>query len=253
MAFVAARHGKADYIIPNGSNITNTVYRADLAGIAATITHDCFLIATDGENAIRQIRKQIRYSELHSYHIHHNLLETIIIAICNTVTLSIKFMNVKAHTGIIDNERADQIAKHVAKHPEAAGTGIKLAGHKGNPFHNITWLATSTDGSNTQCPIIDNGYQSQPYQPHVRYLTNKRNAQQAYMHKYHKLCNAQTDTSYYTYYQNLIKNKSAHSKISNVFWSIPGISQGKRDSDQRPVWHDLQSKTRCPLQAVQQP
>ncbi len=59
--------------------------------------------------------------------------------------------------------------------------------------------------------------------------------------------------SYYTYYQNLIKNKSAHSKISNAFWSIPGISHKERDSDYIPVWHDLQSITCCPFQAVQQP
>jgi len=44
---------------------------------------------------------------LHTYHIHHNLLETIIKAIRNTATLSIKFLKVKAHTGIIGNERAD--------------------------------------------------------------------------------------------------------------------------------------------------
>ncbi len=113
---------------------------------------------------MRQIGKQIRYQNYTHTHIHHNLLETIIKAIRNTAPFSIKFLKVKAHTGIISNERADQIAKHVAKHPEVADTGIRMAGHEGNPFHNIIWLATSTDGPNTQCPIIDNGDQSQPYQ-----------------------------------------------------------------------------------------
>jgi len=149
---------------PNGSNIT---YRAELAGIAAAVTHDYFLIATNSENLMRQTRKQIRYSELHNYHIHHNLSETIIKAIRNTATLSITLLKVKAHTSIIGNEHADQVAKHVAKHPEAADTGIKIAGHESNPFHNIVWLATSTDDSNTQCPIIDNSNQSQPYRPHI--------------------------------------------------------------------------------------
>jgi len=46
------------------------------------------------------------------------------------VTLSIKFLKVKANTSIIGNECADQIAKHVAKHPEAADTGIKMAGYE---------------------------------------------------------------------------------------------------------------------------
>jgi len=84
-------------------DITYTVHRAELAGIAAAITHDYFLIATDSENSTRQIRKQVRYPELHTYHIHHNLLETIIKAIRITATLSIKFLKVKSHTGIIGN------------------------------------------------------------------------------------------------------------------------------------------------------
>jgi len=89
------------HVNPNGSNITNTVHRAELAGIAAAVTLDYFLLATDSENSMRQIRKQIRYPELHTYHIHHNLLETIIKAIRNIATLSIEFLKVKAHTGII--------------------------------------------------------------------------------------------------------------------------------------------------------
>jgi len=92
----------------------------------------------------------------------------------------------------------------------------------------FTTLATSTDDPNTQCLVIDDDNQSQPYQPHMRYLPNKRKALQARMHKVHKLGNAQTDTSYYTYYQNFIKNKSAHSKTSNAFWSVPASLTRKK-------------------------
>jgi len=80
-----------------------------------------------------------------------------------------------------------------------------MARHEGNPFHNITWLATSTDGPNIQCPVFGNGDQSQPYQPHMRYLPKKRDALQANMHMVHKLGNAQADTSYYTYYRTFIQ------------------------------------------------
>jgi len=64
----------------------------------------------------------------------------------------------------------------------------------------------------------------------MRYLPNKRDALQAHMHKVHKLGNKQTDTSYYTYYQNFIKNKSAHSKICNAFWFIPDISHKEKET-----------------------
>jgi len=48
------------------------------------------------------------------------------------------------------------------------------------------------------------------------------------MHKVHKLGNAQTDTSHSTYYQTLIKNKSAHSKINNAFWYLASLTRKKR-------------------------
>jgi len=60
------------------------------------------------------------------------------------------------------------------------------------------------------------------------------------MHKVHKLDNAQTDTSYCTYYHNflnmikiifnMIKNKGTHSKISNAFWTIPGIPHKEKET-----------------------
>jgi len=37
------------HVNPYGSNITNTVQKAELAGIAAAVTHDYFLIATDSK------------------------------------------------------------------------------------------------------------------------------------------------------------------------------------------------------------
>ncbi len=41
------------HVNPNGSKITNIVHRAELAGIAAAVPHDYFLIATDSENSMR--------------------------------------------------------------------------------------------------------------------------------------------------------------------------------------------------------
>ncbi len=60
---------------------------AELAGVAAAVAHDYFLIATNSENSMRQITNQIGYPELHAYHIHHNFLETITKAIHNSDTL----------------------------------------------------------------------------------------------------------------------------------------------------------------------
>ncbi len=74
-----------------------------------------------------------------------------------------------------------------------------MAGHEANPFHNIIWLATSTDSPNTQCPDAGNGNQSQPHQLQMSYLPNKRDALQAHMYKVNKPGNIQANTSYCIY------------------------------------------------------
>jgi len=167
---------------------------------------------------------------LHTYHIQHNLLETIIKAICNTETLSIKFLKVKAHTGIVGNERADQIAKHVANILKLLTPVLKWQGMEVTLFTTSFGLQPPRMVQSLNVLLLYNSNQSQPYQPHMRYLPNKRNAPQAHMHKVHKLGNAQTDASYYTYSQNLIENKSAHCKINNAFWSIPGFSHKEKET-----------------------
>jgi ribonuclease HI len=50
----------------------------------------------------------------------------------------IHFHKVKSHTGIIDNEYADALArKSITTYSEVAGTSIKTAGPEGNPFYSI--------------------------------------------------------------------------------------------------------------------
>eukprot|EP00967_Tisochrysis_lutea_P019596 scaffold22287_cov19-Tisochrysis_lutea.AAC.1 len=70
----------------NGMNITNTIGSAELAAIAAAISHD--------------------YAELTKYE--------------NKSSSQDYRTMIKAHAGIVGNERADQIAKYAARNPEAA-------------------------------------------------------------------------------------------------------------------------------------
>jgi len=46
---------------PNGQGLTNTIGRAELASIAAALTHDYTHIATDSLASLHQIRKQLLY------------------------------------------------------------------------------------------------------------------------------------------------------------------------------------------------
>jgi len=88
----------------------------------------------------------------------------------------------------------------------------------------------------------------------MRYFPNKRDALEAHMHKVHEVGNAQTDTSYCTYYQNLIRSKSAHSKIRNIFWSMPGISHKEEGTvlkyQSGTIHKDMQSVSCSPTALV---
>ena len=60
---------------PNGAGLTNTSGRAELAGIAASITHDHNHIFTDSLDSLHQIRKQLLYPEKHRHHVQKDILE----------------------------------------------------------------------------------------------------------------------------------------------------------------------------------
>ncbi len=69
---------------PNGAGITNTIGRAELAAIAAAITHDHIHNAIDSLTSLHQIRKQLLYPEKHSHHVQGDLLKILSSTIRNS-------------------------------------------------------------------------------------------------------------------------------------------------------------------------
>jgi len=65
--------GNSHLVEPNGAGINNTIGRAELAAIAAAITHDHTQIATDSLTSLHQIRKQLLYPEKHRHHVQGDL------------------------------------------------------------------------------------------------------------------------------------------------------------------------------------
>ena len=55
--------------------MANTIIRAELTGIAATLTNKYTQIATNSTYSLNQIRKQLLFPEMQRDHIHSNLLE----------------------------------------------------------------------------------------------------------------------------------------------------------------------------------
>eukprot|EP00983_Pelagomonas_calceolata_P042804 1138661-Pelagomonas_calceolata.AAC.3 len=63
-------HDSPNYV----AGITNTIARAELAAIAASILQGHSYIATDSLSSLHQIRKQILYPELHCQHVQGHIL-----------------------------------------------------------------------------------------------------------------------------------------------------------------------------------
>jgi ribonuclease HI len=120
---------------------TNTISRAELAAVAATIIHGYSHIATDSLTSIHQIKKQLSHPNLHRHHIQGDVLQSIAKTIHQSPS-PIHFHNIKSHAGIIGNEYADALArKSITTYSDVLDTSIITAGPEKNPFYNIYWLA----------------------------------------------------------------------------------------------------------------
>ncbi len=149
--------GNSNLVEPNGAGITNTKRRAELAAIAAAITHDHIHVATDSLTSLHQIRKQLLYPEKHCHHVQGDIIK-ILSNFIHKSQSHIFLYKVKSHAGIAGNECADALAKYQACHGDSlpAETTIRTAGPGGNPFFDISWLAVeeviNQQGSGTEAP-----------------------------------------------------------------------------------------------------
>jgi len=156
----------SNLVEPNGAGISNTIGRAELAAIAASITHDHIHIATDSLTLL-QIRKQLLYPEIHRHHVQGDLLKILSITIQNSQS-HIFLYEVKYHAGIAGNECADALAKYQACHGISlpAETTIRTAGPGGNPFFDISLLAAE------EVDQQGNGTEDPRHGPRLTYLPN---------------------------------------------------------------------------------
>jgi len=180
--------------------VTNTLGRAELAAIAAAITHDHIHIATDSLTSLHQIRKQLLYCEKHCHRVQRDILK-ILSNIIHHSQSHIFFYKVRSHAGFAGNECADALAKYQACHGNSlpAETTVRTAGPGSNPLFDIIWLAVeeviNQQGSGTEAP---------QHGPGLTYLPNLQAALKSHMHSNHKLGYANSKTGYYSYYQMLL-------------------------------------------------
>jgi len=150
--------GNSNLVKRNGAGVTNTIGRAELAAIAAAITHDHIHIATNNLTSLHQVSKQLSYTEKHRHHVPGDNLKILLNTTSSRSSQSHNFLyKVKSHAGIAGNECADAHAKYQACHGNSlpAETTIHTAGPSGNPFIYMSWLAVEEvdlQGSGLEAP-----------------------------------------------------------------------------------------------------
>jgi ribonuclease HI len=188
--------------------ITNTINRAELAGIAAALELGHTHIATDSAAAQAQIWKAVHKPNSVRAHVHARQLQFI----ANRIRRSpapICISKVKAHSGVIGNEGADILAQRMA-----LGIGVARAGltnHNPDPFPDLYWPAILEEEST---------------QPHI--LPDLGRGLKQAAHEEHRLGSANRSAIYYKAWCGTIDGRThAHEvdlQATNHMWQDSAFS-----------------------------
>ncbi|KAJ9507899.1 hypothetical protein QJQ45_021245, partial [Haematococcus lacustris] len=213
---------------------SNTINKAELTAIHAALKAGAKRIATDSLCSLYQIRRALANPMSLITHRHNDILAAIATLIIDS-PVTIQFLKVRAHSGIIGNEGADVLAKHAALHPELANT----------PAYSPTtrketknWLSNATDGE-SPAPLPD-----------------CRQSVRAHIHRKHKLGLANQDNIYYQMSQEITKvaatgagervmvdtNISTHAQRTALLYRTGGLYNQKLAMRWKRATDD-----RCPL------
>ncbi|KAJ9513757.1 hypothetical protein QJQ45_015544 [Haematococcus lacustris] len=213
---------------------SNTINKAELTAIHAALKAGAKRIATDSLCSLYQIRRALANPMSLITHRHNDILAAIATLIIDS-PVTIQFLKVRAHSGIIGNEGADVLAKHAALHPELANT----------PAYSPTtrketknWLSNATDGE-SPAPLPD-----------------CRQSVRAHIHRKHKLGLANQDSIYYQMSQEITKvaatgagervmvdtNISTHAQRTALLYRTRGLYNQKLAMRLKRATDD-----RCPL------
>jgi ribonuclease HI len=251
-------------IDPAGTGPTNTINRAELAGIWGAIQQGETVIATDSACSIAQLQTALLNPMRHRNHKHSEVLQSIISLVRDrppSHTLTI--LKVKAHNELVGNEIADLVAKQAT---EAGREHDLTFDTPATPSYvNDYWLFhlpepredpeiaeddLDQEGPRRTRPRTDEGPQHEP-------LENLKADLQRHMHKKHRLGRSNQESAYFNFWKNL--KSQVDPAASNAFMSSPGCAtQAQRrttllyrtgclHNQKRAKWFRLAQSDACPL------
>jgi ribonuclease HI len=179
-------------IDPNGQGPTNTINRAELAGIWGALKQGFTKIATDSASSIAQIRKMILNPMQLNLHKHKCMVQAVvelILASDQHVTL----MKIKAHNQHPGNEGADATAKKATNPHTTHDLTVQIDQRAG--YEEGYWLyhTTGQDTNTSHTPSPDQTAPTQAVEPQGRPVENLQGNLHRIMHKKHKCGISNTD------------------------------------------------------------
>ena len=191
---------------PAGEGCTKTINRAELAPIHYVLEQNLGdVIASDSACSLYQIARYIRNPMSMQRHKHKHLLEAIV-QLVRRNGRPVQLIKVKAHTGIVGNEIADEIAKQ-ASGMISEGASIPTCAASGcTPYYNMHWP--------TQVTAVAQGEQ-RIWQP-----DNLGASLKAKLRTQHRLGYANTDGIYYSLWAKTVD--IADGPLSNAFITDKG-------------------------------
>jgi ribonuclease HI len=198
---------------PAGVGCTNTVNRAELAPIHYVLQQQLGdTIASDSACSLYQVARYLNRPMTMQQHKHKHILERIIQA-ARSNGRPIHLIKVKAHTGIVGNEHADEAANAAASKITAGTELPKCDAPASAPYHGMYWPTVPTIPPSTtpdQPPYETEGCPQYQWQPMGLGQPLKQ-----LLHEQHRLGYSKQDGIYYTKWKETLS--VANGPASNTF------------------------------------
>jgi ribonuclease HI len=194
---------------PGGTGASNTINRAELAGICAALQRGQLTIATDSACSMAQIRRALLRPGSLGLHKHAELLGEVT-QLLSAATGPVLFLKVKSHNGIIGNEMADEIAKRCALRRGDPNEICTLRTADGPSYCKSYWLHQ---------PPTQPGDSAHP-------IDGLKGPLQDHMHKHHRLGHSNQDSVYFQSWQKVVPLADGY--ISNAYKRAYNMSRGEQ-------------------------
>ena len=204
--------GKAEFTVdPAGAGPTNTINRAELAGIYAAASMQQRIIATDSATSMAQLHRAVNRPMTLRNQKHADALRHIVGAMADAPEPTV-ILKIKAHAGHIGNERADEVARRAATRSGDAQADITLPVHSRSSCTAGYWLYRT-------------GVAEAQHRPTPGPIDNLQGDLREIMHARHRLGFSNTGGIYFQAWQAI--TKLADGQLSNGFLTSKQLTLGE--------------------------